>query len=37
MADNPSNSKSAEEQINELCAIIDTLASSLATMKGNQS
>jgi hypothetical protein len=37
MADNPSHPKNAEEHINELCVVVDTLASSLTTMKGNQS
>jgi hypothetical protein len=37
MADNPPHPRNAEEQINELCTVVDTLASTLATMKGNQS
>jgi hypothetical protein len=37
MADDPSQPKTAEEQITDLRAVVDTLASSLATMKGNQS
>jgi hypothetical protein len=37
MADIPSNSKITKEQIDELHALVDTMASSLATMKGNQS
>jgi hypothetical protein len=37
MADGPSQPKTAEEQITNLRAVVDTLASSLATMKGNQS
>jgi hypothetical protein len=37
MADTPSQPKSIEEQLRELRAIVDTLASSLTTVKGNQS
>jgi hypothetical protein len=37
MADNPPHPRNAKEQINELCTVVDTLASTLATMKGNQS
>jgi hypothetical protein len=37
MADPPSQPRTADEQINKLRAVIDTLASSLATMEGNQS
>jgi uncharacterized coiled-coil protein SlyX len=37
MADNHSQPRNAKEQISELHAVIDTMASSFATMKGNQS
>jgi hypothetical protein len=37
MSDTPTQPRTVNEQIHELRAVINTLASSLATMKGNQS
>jgi hypothetical protein len=32
----PSKAKSTEEQLADICAVIDNLAASMATMQGNQ-